>query len=79
MIDYIAVDERIRIRVDVIDAKVVRGALEGSDHHAVVVYIMLRDKWEFCRKSGKEKRNMKCCATGAIYWFLKSFTVNCII
>ncbi len=27
------------------DAKVVRGALEGSDHYAIVVKIMLRDKW----------------------------------
>ncbi len=29
----------------------------GSDHYAVVVKIMLRDKWEFCRKIGKEKRS----------------------
>ncbi len=40
-----------------VDAKVVRGALEGADNNAVVVKIMLRDKWEFCRKSGKEKRS----------------------
>ncbi len=55
LIDYIAVDERIR--KDVLDAKVVRGALEGSDYYAVVVKIMLRDKWEVCRKIGKEKRS----------------------
>ncbi len=55
LIDDIAVDERLS--KDVMDAKVVRGALEGSDHYAVVVKIMLRDKWEFCRKSGKEKRS----------------------
>ncbi len=55
LIDYIAVDERLR--KDVLDAKVVRGALEGSDHYSVVVKIMLRDKWEFCRKIGKEKRS----------------------
>ena len=42
MIDYIAVDKKLR--KDVLDAKVVRGALEGSDHYAVVVKIMLRDK-----------------------------------
>ncbi len=53
--DYIPVDERLR--KDVLDAKVVRGALEGSDHYAVVVKIMLRDKWEFCRKTGKEKKS----------------------
>ncbi len=49
LIYYIAVD--VRIRKDVLDAKVVRGALEGSDHYAVVVKITLRDKWEFCRKT----------------------------
>ncbi len=54
MIDYIAVDERLR--KDVLDAKVVRRALEGSDHYAVVVKFMLRGKWEFCRKIGKEKK-----------------------
>ncbi len=52
LIDYIAVDERLR--KDVLDAKVVRGALEGSDHYAVVVKIILRDKWEFCRKMRKK-------------------------
>ncbi len=55
LIDYIAVDGRLR--KDVLDAKVVRGALERSDHYAVVVKIILRDKWEFCRSSGKEKRS----------------------
>ncbi len=55
LIDYIVVDERLR--KDVVDAKVVRGALEGSDHYTVMVKIMLRDKWEFCRKIGKEKRS----------------------
>ncbi len=59
-IDYIAVDERLR--KDVLDAKVVRGALEESDHYAVVVELMLREKWEFCRKIGKgKKNNMQKC------------------
>ncbi len=53
LIDYIAVGERLR--KDVLDANVVKGVLEGSDHYAVVV--MLRDKWEFHRKIGKEKRS----------------------
>ncbi len=35
----------------------VRGALEGSDHYAVVIKIMLRNKWELCRKIGREKRS----------------------
>ena len=55
LIDYIAVDERLR--KDVLDAKVVRGGLEGSDHYADGVKIMMRDKWEFYRKIGKGKRS----------------------
>ncbi len=54
MIDYVVVDERLR--KDVLDAKVVTGALEGSDHYAVVIKIRVRYKWEFCRKIEKEKR-----------------------
>ncbi len=50
--DYIAVDERLK---DVVDAKVVRGAIEGSDHYAVVVKIMLRDKWEFLGRLEKRR------------------------
>ncbi len=42
LIDCIAVGERLR--KDVMDAKVVRGPLEGSNHYAAVVKIMLRDK-----------------------------------
>lgn len=34
MIDYIAVDEKLR--KDVLDAKVVRGMFEGSNHYAVL-------------------------------------------
>ncbi len=44
-----------RLRKDVLDAKVARGALEGSDHYAVMVKSMLRDKWEFCRKWKREE------------------------
>ncbi len=54
LIDYITVDERLR--KDVLDAKVVRGALEGS-HHYIVIKMKERDKWEFCRKNGKGKRS----------------------
>ncbi len=56
LIDYIAVDERLR--KDVLGAEVVRGVLEVSDHYAVVVKIMLIKKWEFYRKNGKEKRSI---------------------
>ncbi len=55
LIDYIAVGERLK--KDVHDAKVVGGVLEGSDHYAVVVQMTVRDKWEFNRKNGKEKRS----------------------
>ncbi len=54
LIDYIAVDERLK--KDVHDAEVVRAVLEGSDHYAVVVKMTVRDKWEFCRKNEQEKR-----------------------
>ncbi len=52
MLDYVDVDKRLK---DVLDAKVLRGVLEGADHYIVVVNIMLRDKWEFGRKNGKER------------------------
>ncbi len=55
MIDYIAVGERLR--KDVLDAKVVRELLQESGHYAVVIKIMLRDKWEFHRRNGKERRS----------------------
>ncbi len=54
MINYISVDERLR--KDVLDAKVVRGTLEGSDHYAVVVKLMLRQMgvlWEDWKRKEK--------------------------
>ncbi len=46
LIDYIAVDERLR--KDVLDAKVVRGALKGSDQYAVV-----KTNWSFVGRMEK--------------------------
>ncbi len=45
LINYIAMDERLR--KDVLDASVVRGALEGSDHYTLKVKIMLRQMGVF--------------------------------
>ncbi len=45
LIDYIAVDERLR--KDVCDAKVVRGMFSGLDHFSVVAKIRMRERWEF--------------------------------
>ncbi len=47
MIDYIAVDEWIK--KDVLDARVVRGMFDGSDHYVVLAKVQIRDRWEFVR------------------------------
>ena len=49
MIDYIAVEERIK--KDVLDAKVVRGIFHGSDHYAVIANIQIKGRWEHRQKS----------------------------
>ncbi|KAK4327054.1 hypothetical protein Pmani_002500 [Petrolisthes manimaculis] len=48
LIDYVAVDERLR--KDVLDARVVRGMFQCSDHYAVLARIRVRAKWEYGRK-----------------------------
>ncbi len=53
MIDYIAVDERIK--KDVLDARVVRGMFDGSDHYVVLAKVQIRDRWEYCMKKCKSK------------------------
>ncbi len=47
LIDYIAVDERIK--KDVLDARVMRELLDGSDHYAVVAKIKIRGMWEYSK------------------------------
>ncbi|MCP5003018.1 MAG: hypothetical protein GY941_03575 [Planctomycetes bacterium] len=49
LIDYIAVDERLR--KDVLDAKVVRGMYEGSDHYMVMARMRVRMEWEYGGRS----------------------------
>ncbi|KAK3881607.1 hypothetical protein Pcinc_013953 [Petrolisthes cinctipes] len=57
LIDYISVDERLRR--DVMDAKVVRGMVQCSDHFAVLVRMKVRVKWEYCRRDeGENKRQV---------------------
>ncbi len=51
LIEYIAVDNRLRREVE--DAKVVRGLFSGSDHFAVVAKVRMRERWEF--KGNKKK------------------------
>ncbi len=56
LIDYIAVDNRLRREVE--DAKVVRGLFSGSDPFAVVAKVRMRERWEFNgngRKEGERK------------------------
>ncbi len=52
MIDYIAVDNRLRREVE--DAKVVRGLFSDSDHFVVVVKVRMRETWEFKGNGRKE-------------------------
>ncbi len=53
LIDYIAVDNRLRREVE--DAKVVRELLSGSHHFAVVAKVRMRERWEFKGKKKKEE------------------------
>ena len=55
MIHYMAVDERLK--KDVLDARVVRGMFDGSDHYAVVAKIQIRGRWEYgkkCKSKGRQ-------------------------
>ncbi|MEL7177812.1 MAG: reverse transcriptase domain-containing protein [Pseudomonadota bacterium] len=74
LIDYVAVDERIRR--DVMDAKVVRGMFQDSDHYAVMARIRLKEKWEFRerRDSIKKTRNEKLREEIAKEEYEKRFT-----
>ncbi len=53
MIDYVAVDGRLR--KDICDAKVVRGMFDGPDHLAVLTKLRLKEKWVFEKKGGVKK------------------------
>ncbi len=55
IIDYLAVDERIK--KDVLDARVVRGMFDRSNHHVVVAKIRIRGRWEYgkmCKSKGRQ-------------------------
>ena len=62
LIDYIAVDDRLR--KDVMDAKVVRGMCEGSDHYAVLAKMRVRGTWEYGRSS--DRREVRVLASGKL-------------
>ena len=61
MTDYIALDERLR--KDVLNAKVVRGMFEGSDHYTVLAKIRIRGTWEY-RSKVKRKVNKVLATKG---------------
>ena len=63
LIDYIAVDEALK--KDVLDARVVRGMFQKSDHYVVLVKIKIRYKWEHGRK-GSKKEGSRVLATGRL-------------
>ncbi len=52
LIDYIAVDKRLRREVE--GTKVVRGMFSGSDHFAVGAKVRMREKLEF-KGNGKKR------------------------
>ena len=56
MIDYIAVDDRIK--KDVMDARVARGMIDGSDHYPVIAKIQIRGRWEYSKKRCKSSNGM---------------------
>ncbi len=56
LIDYIAVDERIK--KDVLDARVMRGLFDGPDHYAVVAKIQIRGRWEYSKKCKSKGRQV---------------------
>ena len=53
VIDYITVDQKLR--KDVMNAKVVRGIFQGSDHYLFLAKIRVRGRLEFSRGKGKGK------------------------
>ena len=55
MIDYVIVDQKLR--KDVMDAKVVKGMFQGSDHYTVLVKIRMRGKWEYSKSKDRGKVN----------------------
>ncbi len=56
LIDYIAVDERIK--KDALHARVMRGLFDGSDRYAVVAKIQIRGRWEYSKKCKSKRRQV---------------------
>ncbi len=56
LIDYIAVDKRIK--KDVLDARMVRELFDGSNYYAVVAKIQIRDIWEYSKKCKSKRRQV---------------------
>ena len=52
LIDYIAINQEVRGKV--MDARIVRGMLTGSDHYAVLARLRVKVGWKF-RGVAKEK------------------------
>lgn len=51
--DHVAVDESLR--TDVMNAQVVRGRFDESDHYTVIVKLKMRNRWE-CGKNGSQEK-----------------------
>ena len=58
LIDYVIVDERLRRCV--MDARVVRGMVSGSDHYLVMARVKMETEWSFkCRKNEVKECRIK--------------------
>ena len=57
LIDYVAVDERLRSEVR--DARVVRGMFQDSDHMAVLVRLGIKEKWVYKNSSESKVKRVR--------------------
>ena len=57
LIDYISVGKRIKS--DVMYACVVRGMVDGSHHHAVLMKLKMNDRWTFKKERMEVKKRLR--------------------
>ncbi len=47
------------LKTQVMDAKVVRGMFEGSDHYALHMKVKMGDKWKFRKRMNGERKRLR--------------------
>lgn len=53
---YVAVGKRLKTECD---DNVVRGTLEGPDHHAMLMTVKVNDKWRLTKRINEDRRRLK--------------------